>query len=331
MAFRDFPSSRPNRSLFNFTGGPQRQRLNCMPNHFPNFQNKVTSFEAYTLALTSLINFMTITPAIVGNIFVLLVLIWKPRLRSNSHLILGCLATTDVLVGAVIQPLLVTVNIQYLTSSVSLRTCALYVVYDVVKYVCGLCSSCVSIIVTADRSLAVSLPYVYVVSVTKTRVIVTCVATWIICISFAVFRFFSPKGRLFAVIFIVFLSISFTTVAILYVKMLCIANRHRLQIITQDRVAQKRHCTERKALKTAIIIIGAYCICYLPYIIARLYFVNVKTNRAFRYAFMLWPKTLLYVNSSLNPFILFWRMKKMRKALRETLTIIFCCFGPSRA
>lgn len=318
MAGRRFQMSR-NNSLQN-----AKEKSECLVWN-PNFSEKMSSLESYTLVTTTVLNGITSFPAIFGNIFILLVLVRRPQIRSNSHVLLGCLALTDVLVGIIVQPFLVAISIQCLTFNGS--SCLMYVIYDITKYVCGLCSSCVSFLVSAERYFAISFPYRYAFFVTKTRVLVACACVWITGITVAIARLFTRRGKPFGILFIVFLSVSFIIVTLLYLKMLHIANRHRVQINTQDRTLTKQRLRERKALKTTMTIIAVYLLCYLPYIIARLYFVNAQHKRTFRYVVMLWPKTLLYINSSLNPFILFWRLRKVRKALWETLSFVpfWCC------
>lgn len=279
------------------------------------FSGVIPQFQEKTLTITAVLNAITAISAIFGNSFIILVLLRRPQLRTTSNIILFCLALTDLSVGLAVQPTLAAINVQFLTRKKS--DCGLYVIYDLVKYASGLCSACVSILVSVDCSAAVCVPFRYVRLATEKRALVVCACVWIASVSVSVLRLF-VRGRQFSISFITTLSITFVIVSILYVKMLRIADKHRIQIEEQSRRLVQRNLRKRKALKTAMAIIITYLLCYLPYIIARIYFLHVKTSRTHRYAVMLWPKTLLYINSSLNPFILFWRLKNVRKALLET-------------
>ena len=88
------------------------------------------------------------------------------------------------------------------------------------------------------------------------------------------------------------------------------------------RIAQfKRTVTSIALVQSALVI------CYIPFVILNAIFLlnSVLANsEVFYMAANLVYSTLVYLNSSLNPFLYCWRIKEVRQAVRATLKKVYC-------
>ena len=79
----------------------------------------------------------------------------------------------------------------------------------------------------------------------------------------------------------------------------------------------------RKAVYSALWVQVTLVICYLPYGIA----VALTPYRGMPLStYLAWKftVTLVYLNSSLNPFLYCWKITEVRQAVKETLQLHFC-------
>ena len=64
--------------------------------------------------------------------------------------------------------------------------------------------------------------------------------------------------------------------------------------------------------------------CYTPFIIVSILRHTVLSGSAV-HALWLFTKTLVYLNSSLNPFLYCWKITEVRKAVKDTARAFCCC------
>ena len=83
-----------------------------------------------------------------------------------------------------------------------------------------------------------------------------------------------------------------------------------------------------KTTVTSIALVqSALVICYIPFVILNAIFLlnSVLANsEVFYMAANLVYSTLVYLNSSLNPFLYCWRTKEVRQAVKATLKKVYC-------
>ena len=184
--------------------------------------------------------------------------------------------------------------------------------------------------ISVDRLLAVTLGLRYrqVVTVWRTRTLL--ITFWTINMAFAI-MFFHYFGV------ILYFVIAFTSLCIListfcYVK-ICYALRHH-QVTVQppayhgeerrQRVNQLNLMRSRKTVISAMWVQATFLVCSLPLTIIMILMIS-----GFRTAtvFFIWDlaTSLLFFNSSLNPFIYCWKIKQVRQAVRGTVKQC-CCF-----
>ena len=87
------------------------------------------------------------------------------------------------------------------------------------------------------------------------------------------------------------------------------------------RIAQfKRTVTSIGLVQSALVV------CYIPFVIvnAILLLNNVLANLEVSFIASLVYPTLVFLNSSLNPFLYCWRIKQVRQAVKATIKQLYC-------
>ena len=279
------------------------------------------------LIFLSVINaFFSIT-AFLGNALILVALHKDTSIHSPSKLLYRNLAITDLCVGIIVEPL----NVAHWTSVVNKRWDICYYTYLSAHFAAvTLCS--VSLItltaISVDRLLALllGLRYRQVVTLKRTRLI--AIGGWIVsaigaCTSFLnllIVSLYQYIGTAFCLV---------TTICA-YTKIF-MSLRHN-QIHVQNHIVQGQSSQAntlniaryRKAVYSALWVQVTLIICYLPYGIA----VALTPQRGMPLSTFLargFTLTLVYLNSSLNPFLYCWKITEVRQAVKQTLQQLHFC------
>ena len=272
-------------------------------------------------------NILTCITAVCGNTFIIASIRRVSSLHLPSKVLLVCLALTDLCVGVITQPLYVAHILFPECHSIGLY---LLIGYNTTGFLFSGVSMLTITAISVDRLLAVTLGLRYrqVVTVWRTRTLL--ITFWTINMAFAI-MFFHYFGV------ILYFVIAFTSLCIListfcYVK-ICYALRHH-QVTVQppayqgeerrQRVNQLNLMRSRKTVISATWVQATFLVCSLPLTI-----IMILVISGFRTAtvFFIWDlaTSLLFFNSSLNPFIYCWKIKQVRQAVRGTVKQC-CCF-----
>lgn len=116
-----------------------------------------------------------------------------------------------------------------------------------------------------------------------------------------------------------------------YIGIYRIVRRHQLQILAQKQAAALSNAETANNMafvslsKTAVNTFVFYIctiFCYLPWFIYRIVYSDVFfTNPNTAWVF---TATLLFSNSSINPFLYCWRLRELRAAVKKTLKKMSC-------
>ena len=272
-------------------------------------------------------NILTCITAVCGNTFIIASIRRVSSLHLPSKVLLVCLALTDLCVGVITQPLYVAHILFPECHSIGLY---LLIGYNTTGFLFSGVSMLTITAISVDRLLAVTLGLRYrqVVTVWRTRTLL--ITFWTINMAFAI-MFIHYFGV------ILYFVIAFTSLCIListfcYVK-ICYALRHH-QVTVQppayqgeerrQRVNQLNLMRSRKTVISAMWVQATFLVCSLPLTIIMILMIS-----GFRTAtvFFIWDlaTSLLFFNSSLNPFIYCWKIKQVRQAVRGTVKQC-CCF-----
>ena len=286
----------------------------CSPSLVGGLQQQSINLSAANILLS--------LTAFLGNSVILVVLLpEESSLHPPSKLLYRCLATTDLLVGLVCQPLYATYWMSVSYEHWSLCRFA-YDAFSASAY--ALCS--VSLLtmaaISVDRLLALLLGLRY-------RVLVTLKRTYIILATFWVLSGFTAicyllDYRIATWNSILFIPSCLSISLVSYTKIFRTLSHHQAQV--QDHVQQQPNqpnalnmARYRKAVYSALWVKLAFVICYVPFTIVET--VNALSKTYSSHLVINWGIALsfLYCNSTLNPFIYYWRIREVRRAVKQKI------------
>ena len=198
-----------------------------------------TAAQHVIIIANCVVNLALACVAITGNAFVLYG-VWKtPSLRSPSNLLLCGLASTDLSVGLIAQPISITEGIVGLYS----RSENLKLILDKADATIGLFLAGTSLFmmtgISIDRLIAIVKPLQYPSIVTSSRVTRILMAVWVVCVLEVSIQFWEER--------IMFAFVSSSVVICLSISIIChatmykIMRRHRLQIHSQTQAFDDRN------------------------------------------------------------------------------------------
>ncbi|XP_078369599.1 melanocyte-stimulating hormone receptor-like [Oculina patagonica] len=274
--------------------------------------------------IISALNIPLSITAFLGNLLIIVALQKVSSLHPPSKLLLGCLASTDLCVGLIAQPLYVS----FLWFSAHSKHCYYLnvVTFSISVLLCGVSLLALTAI-SVDRLLALLLGLKYRQMVTLRRVLVVVIIIWIS--SVAVVMTVLNNFRTTTGIACLILLFCVTTSTFCYSKIYLTLRHHQAQV--QDRFHQGQVNGEgnplniaryRKTVSSALWVQMILLGCYLPYGIVGA--VRAVTDTSSLY--LAWDVTLslLFLNSSLNPLLYCWKIRQVRQAVKDTIRQLFC-------
>ena len=160
---------------------------------------------------------------------------------------------------------------------------------------------------------------------TYQRVAAVLVSIWVISALISLIRFFIPKNIMY-VSFVIIDAGCFITATSLSVKLYLTLRRH----INQTQVPQVAENNQgesvqrkRKSAMASLYVYLVFIVCYLPndcvlIIIATNFEPRIDVNHLEFYTL-----TLLFLNSTVNPLIYCWKMKRIQHTIVGTLRNLF--------
>ena len=261
--------------------------------------------------------------AFLGNAVVLSAIYKTSSLHSPTNILLACLTASDLAIGLVVQPLFMLYHVASLPDS-QVKFDVVSTVFSVLSY--WLCSVSFAIVaaVGVDRLLALELHLRYTELVTNSRTGYIVFLIWVICGLLSGTRQLNDK-IFFSLLALVIITCLFGTFFV-YFRIYRIVHRHRAQIHAQElsRFGIANLAAVERLKKSAVSIFYVHCLfllCYEPYLSAVIsLFVKGKRMPVLFNVTV----TIVYINSTLNPLLYFWRLREIRKAVKQTLLRLFC-------
>ena len=251
-----------------------------------------------------------------ANILVLTAIKKTPSIRSSSITMLCSLAVSDLLVGFIVQP--------FFFASLLSRVFLIERISKIAAFwLCGV-SLCTMTAISIDRFLALQYPMRYqaTIRVNQRALNTLVIIIWLHNFVFSGFYVWNWPLYFIMIATGVCLFISISTFC--YIRIYRIVRRHQNQIQAQQQAAQQNTThgdnsnmvrMKRSALNTFIFYI-AMILCYFPIIISLC--VASITSKDLPEVWHL-ADTVVFLNSSVNPFLYCWRLKEIRKAVLKIL------------
>ena len=276
------------------------------------------SYPDTTVIINCVLNAPLILIAITGNSLVLVAILRTPSLRSPSTVFLCSLAVSDLLVGLLVQP--VSIAFRFKPSSSLLYTNTI-----LSALVCAV-SLCTMTTISVDRFLSLHYHMRYPDFMSTKRAMSISATLWFICSVFICIYFW--KKTIYFPIMTVGIGLCLLTSSFYYFRIYRIVGRHQLQIQAQQQAVESLNTEHnlnmvrsKKSAKNTFIYYICMILCYTPLFIYLL--VLVLSDKDWK---ILWgfASTLVFLNSSINPFLYCWRLGELRVAVVKTLRKILC-------
>ena len=302
-------------------GGKQMeiyQVLPCSPSSVVGSQQQSITFSAVNIFLS--------IATFVGNFLILVALNKESFLHPPSKLLYRCLATADLLVGVVNQPLIATYWISLINEHWSLCRCARGAVFISSIALCGV-SLLTLTAISVDRLLALLLGIKYRQIVTLKRTFIITATFWILPVATGSFSISHSRITTWYCIILI-PSCSVISVAS-YTKIFRVL-RHRQSQVHGHVQQQPSQTTAlnvaryRKAVSSALWVQLALVVCFIPKLTTLLLVMYSKTYSSNVVVIDGIAYTLMYFNSTLNPFLYCWKIKEVREAVKQTIRQALC-------
>ena len=241
------------------------------------------------------------------------------------------LAVSDLGVGLLVHPLYIVrlvINIEQNTNN------RIYIMVYKANLISGHLLGAVSflgiIALTVDRFLAIHLHLRYQELVTHRRVVTVVISVWVLCSCFSLFALNRVLENVLSIITATIGAVCLTTTGFIYCKIYSIVRHHtnqihvlQLQPVGQNQNGELANAARLK--KTALATFYVYVVfvvCFLPLICVTAA-NQIYGESALRLHLLYYSRTLVYLNSSLNPLVYCWKIRNIRQAVISVLRNIF--------
>ena len=308
-------------AVTNFTGDENqgiRLEQYCLKEVFMKLHG-----ELIFLAVLNL--FLAIT-ALLGNTLILVALRRESSLSPQSKLLYRNLAITDFFVGIIVEPAYVV----YLVSVVNKRHGICHyarVTCLTAAFVLCLVSLCTLTTISVERLLRLLLVRRYRQIVTYKGTCIAVIVIWVLCVVGALTQFWNPFVT-FLWGFIVLILCGVTTICS-YSKIFFTLRRNQVDVQMEHshghpiQAIPRNVALYKKAVYSALWVQVTLLVCYLPVGILR------HTTQSREMSFPVYVArqitvTLVYLNSSLNPIVYCWKIRQVRRAVKDTIRQFLC-------
>ncbi|XP_078375349.1 beta-4C adrenergic receptor-like [Oculina patagonica] len=302
----------------NFTGdGKQKtySQLMCSTDLTVGLHGQLTFISALNI-------FLSIT-AFLGNALIQVALRKESSLHPPSKLLLRSLATTDLCVGLISEPLYVTFLMSVVNQHWSICRFLTVAGFVTVPVLCGV-SLLTMAAISVDRLLALLLGLRYKQVVTLKRTYVIVITFWVVSTVYTTMYFCNPLIVRWCIIMVI--SLCLVTSVYSYTKIFLKLRHHQTHL--QDQAQQPNELNivrYRKAVSSALWLQLTLVACYLPYYIVEALSLTNSGLSSPLFLARQYTSTLGFLNSSLNPILYCWKIDEVRQAVKDTIGQLLCC------
>ena len=271
------------------------------------------------LTFLTVINIVAIPFTTVLNAMVIAAVKTNARVRANkSNILLACLATTDLMVGLVVQPLFTALMIKI--NNKANGSCAVEVATQIVSNLACVASLIHLVLISGERFLAMKYTYEYNAGlVTETRLLIASGLGWLLTL-ILFFPLFIDKTVVYR-LNNAFVALCLATMVLCNITVFREVHRHEKRISSQQVTdeARRKFLKEKRAFKLTAIIFVMLFFSYMPFwtlrIILALHRNRMSTETVYECSFV--TSTFVILNSLVNPLIYSVRTRQFRVAFVE--------------
>ena len=287
------------------------------------FNDAINASQAKLVEIFAGLSIFLAIASSVGNFVILSALYRVSSIYPPTKLFFRCLAATDLCVGLIVQPLYTTSIMSYameMNENVSYYTGKICATSSTI--LCGV-SLLTTTVISVDRLLALllGLRYRTFVTLRRARFVITCI--WIMMATIAMIGLW--KADVFNKVTSVMTVLSLITSMSSYAKIYLTLRKHQTQILKDSTHGQPyvvgfavNIARYRKTVSSILWVQLALLACYAPYGIV----AGMKINTLACY---LVSSALVHLNSTLNPILYCWKIREVRKAVKDTIQQLHSC------
>ena len=291
-----------------------------------NSTNARQTFPVAFRAGTATFTITLILATIFGNVLVILAFVLHRRMRTVTNAFVVSLACTDLCVALFSMPVWVA---YLLTGPMWILGATVIRAWTMVDILIGTASIMNLMAISFDRVLCIRYPLQYSHWMTRRKVTAIIACVWIYSISVAVASFLLFTERLFNLIvfimcFCVPLPVIITAHSIMFKTALRQIRQIRAIAPAQYAKSHNNFLKEFKAAKTLAVVVGAFVICWLPFVTLNVIYSLCDPSfdcPVVKPEIIMVAKWMHYGNSLLNPIIYTVMNREFRKAFMAVLCL----------
>ena len=254
--------------------------------------------------------------AILLNVLLIYAVMNKKRLQSVSNILFASMAVSDLLIGAVAQPLFLTAGIFRLLNDYK-TMCTFILAGFFVMYLQS--ASVYHLAVMAwQRYIAIKngMNYKFIVSRSRLKIFITTawVLTALAVVPTALYAFGLVGKKLRSIanacLFTIPLSTCLLATVFLYIMIYLESRNRKVNATTFSNVQVAKAILEKKIAKTAFLLTVALVVSFVPtfVFIFLTYLVGFNDRDAY-----IWSVTIIQLNSCTSPILYFYRNRRFRR------------------
>ena len=284
-----------------------------------------TDIHNHLIFLLVLSGFVAIT-AFLANTLILVALHKESSLHAPSKLLFRNLATTDLCMGFIAKPLFITYLISILKERWYICRYVVQVVNTTGPILAGVSLFTLTAI-SVDRLLALLLGFRYRQVVTLKRVYRIVVAFWVVSSAGATMAFLNHLITSWYHCLTVALCGVMSIFS--YTKIFLTLRHHQIHAQGNVNQGQPSQTVQlnivryKRTVSSALWVQLALVVCYLPFVIVEILRLE-KGVSSFLLVARFYSGTLVAINSSLNPILYCWKIREVRRAVKDTVRELFC-------
>ena len=277
------------------------------------------------LKCLSVLNIFLSITSFLGNTLILVALHKESSLHPPSKLLFRSLATTDLCVGIIAEPLVVTYFMSVINEQWNICRYA-FIAAHITGYSLVAASLFTLTAISVDRYLALLLGLRYRQVVTLKRTFLTVTVFWLVSIAGSTMHFWNYL--ITAWYSYIATSLCLVIAIFSYTKIFLTLRHHQIRV--QDHVHQGQPSQRiplniaryRKTVTSALWVQLTLVVCYLPWGIVEALVTQKGLFSSFYLAFSC-TLILIYLNSSLNPILYCWKIREVRQAVKDTIRHLY--------
>ncbi|XP_045211490.1 octopamine receptor-like [Mercenaria mercenaria] len=274
-------------------------------------------------------------PIVVGNGLIILSIIRYRKLRTKMHILIGNLAVSDLITGAVLIPYSLSTDGRILNSN-------MYLCFGKLSlFVISLGSSCYNLmLISFERFVSITFPLKYMHQFTTTRMVILMSVGWVVTLFNSTLPFFGwhvynenntdcvsdtlwPPGYKIMVNWELICAMIFNFVLYAIVMKIALRKARDRNQITGGLRHTAKVDKDVYQLVTMVIVLGVFALCWLPYVIVAIVVTFYETP----YTQYIRRCTLIpgLLNSAVNWLIYGYRNSDFRKAFKTCFKCRLLC------